>query len=175
MTKIILYIATSIDGFIADKSGRVDWLSSFEGTGEDYGYYSLFDSIDGILMGSNTYNFIFEYGEWPYAGKKTFVYTRRKPKKMDDNIEFINGGSGNPLEAIPLESYNRLWLVGGSMLIDSFQKYGLIDEYIISVIPVHLGKGIPLFRTPIKEDDLVVVGTKEYGNGLVQTHYRKKE
>ena len=87
MPNIILYIAISLDGYIAKKDGSVDWLSSFE---EDYGYEKFISSIDTIIMGSKTYQQVLTFGEWPYKGLKTYVFTHQKLKD-DENVEFVSG------------------------------------------------------------------------------------
>lgn len=101
MSKIILYIATSLDGYIAKEDGNVDWLSSFD---EDYGYKEFISTVDTIIIGRKTYQQVLTFGEWPYQGLKTFVFTHQE-LKHDKNVEFI---SGSITKAI-----NKKYMAGG--------------------------------------------------------------
>ncbi|AZL16382.1 dihydrofolate reductase family protein [Rickettsiales endosymbiont of Stachyamoeba lipophora] len=144
--KIILYIATSQDGFIADKNGSVDWLNSYNNIeGEDCGYAEFYNSIDIIVMGSHSYEQILGFGEWPYKEKDTYIFTKRNLKSDLSNVFFI---SKNPKVFIQdlnvTEPTQQIWLLGGTELIKSFDQHNLIDEVIITVVPTELGQGIKL-------------------------------
>ena len=127
MPKIILYIAISLDGFIAKEDGNIDWLSSFD---EDYGYDEFLSTLDTIIMGRKTYEQVLSFGEWPYSGLNTFVYTHQDSKENDNNIEFISGSIPQTLAEIKKQSEKNIWLVGGGNLITEFVKHQLIDEYV---------------------------------------------
>ncbi len=172
MSQIILYIAQSIDGYIAASDGSVDFLNCVETPGEDYGYFSFYKSIDAVIMGANTYEQVKGFGEFPYPDKPCYVFTNRT-YEAHDKVEFV---SGNPLEWFKIETNNnpmRFWLVGGSSIIKAFQDEELIDEFIISVVPVMLGAGIPLFQSHKSPYNLKLKNVEDYPSGLVQLTYVK--
>ena len=170
MHSVVLYIATSLDGFIARSDGRVDWLF----TDEDYGYSAFFETIDTLIMGRKTYEQVLSFGEWPYSGKQTYVFTHRNLKTERDDVVFVSGKPDSVLSQFKAKGFSRIWLVGGAELTTSFLRAGLVDEYIISVHPVLLGDGIPLFSSSIPEEELVLVKSTQYPRGLLQVHYEKK-
>jgi dihydrofolate reductase len=162
MNKIILYIACSIDGMIARENGSVDWLDQFSNTSEDYGYHEFYKKIKNVILGNKTYKQVLTFGEYPYKDKKSFIFSRKE--NSDDRFvkdtDFIKDLKG------------ETWLVGGSILIEEFLKKNLIDEFIISVMPLVLGKGIPLFRN--MEVDLKLIDVVKYDSGVVQLKYIRK-
>ena len=89
--KIVLYIAKSLDGFIARKNGSVDWLDKFNETGEDYGYKKFLDTVDTLIMGNTTYKQVLGFGEFPYKGKDCYVFSRKERRNKDDNVTFVKG------------------------------------------------------------------------------------
>ena len=165
--KTILYIAVTIDGFIAREDESIDFLKPFEGTKEDYGYNNFLKSIDTIVIGNNTYKQILSFGKFPYKNKKCYVFTKNKSKKSDENVTFVNS-TKQFLEKT--KSSENIWLVGGSQLIQEFLKHNLIDEFILSYVPIILGGGIPLF-TNNKQKQLTLIKIKKYKSGIVQLHY----
>jgi len=174
MAKVILYIAASIDGFVARHDGGIDWLSIVEREGEDYGYAAFYDSVDALVMGRKTYVLSLGFKEWPYPGKRSFVFSRRALKTSREDVVFVSGSVADVLERIEAEGFRRIWLVGGGELTGSFLREDMIDEYVISTIPIILGEGIPLFPAPVREILLELIGTKQFPSGLVQVHYRRK-
>ncbi|MDP6627115.1 MAG: dihydrofolate reductase family protein, partial [Methanopyri archaeon] len=128
--KIILYIAASLDGFIARKDGFVDWLSPYENTEEDYGYKEFYDSVGTVVMGNTTYKGFGEY----YRDKPCFVFSRVR-KGNDGNATFVNGDMEESMKKINSTGTKNIWLVGGGEVIDAFLRHDLIDELIISIIP----------------------------------------
>ena len=173
MASVLLYIAISIDGYIAKKDGSVDWLSVVDGSDSDYGYYTFYDSVDALIMGSKTYQQILDFGEWPYAGKPSYIFTRQALESSRDDVIFVSEGPLDVMRRLEAEGMKRVWMVGGGQIIASFIKNGLIDEYIISIIPTILGEGIPLFQAPLPEMSLEVVESTLYSSsGLLQVHYK---
>ena len=170
MQKIILYIAISLDGFIAKEDGSVDWLSSFD---EDYGYEEFLYSIDTIIMGSKTYQQVLTFGEWPYQGIKTFVLTHQKLKD-DENVEFLSGSITKAITLIKNQSTKNIWLVGGGNLITEFVKQQLIDEYQIFIMPLFLGNGIPILQETVKLDPLKFTKSKSYESGVIELHLKQE-
>lgn len=173
MVTILLYIATSIDGYIATKDGGVEWLSVVDGSGSDYGYHAFYDSVDALIMGSKTYQQILDFGEWPYPGKPSYILTRQALESSRDDVIFISEEPLDLMRRLEAEGMQRVWMVGGGQIVASFIKSGLIDEYIISIVPILLGEGIPLFQAPLPEMSLEVVESTLYSSsGLLQVHYK---
>lgn len=172
MSKIILYIASSLDGFIAGRNGDISWLDAYQVEGEDYGYSEFLKTIDIIVMGSKTYEQLLNFGSWPYEGVKTYIMTRRQLEQADKaKVEFYSGDLDSFVPGIRRESHKDIWLVGGASLAQSFLKHSLIDEMVLSIIPVILGDGIPLFGRTQKELRLKLLKSGSYNNGVVQLHY----
>ena len=165
MRKIILFIASSLDGYIARENGDIDWLP--ENTAS--GYDDFIKSVDTVIMGKTTYDQVLSFGDYPYADKKSFVFTRTEQNK-DENIQFISNVEKFVKNDFPGTGEN-IWLVGGAQIIASFLKQGVVDEIIISVIPVLLGKGIPLFKNIENEINLELIKIEKYDR-LVGLHYK---
>lgn len=171
MSKIILYIAISLDGFIAKENGSVDWLSSFD---EDYGYDEFITTLDTIIMGRKTYEQVLSFGKWPYSGLNTFVYTNQDSKKYDKNVEFISGSIPTTISDIKKQSKKNIWLVGGGKLITEFVKFQLIDEFQIFIMPLFLGTGIPILHESLETEPLKYLRSKSYKSGVVELHLRQE-
>lgn len=144
-----VFIATSIDGFIADKNGKIDWLHSIPNPeGNDMGYNTFLSEVDALLMGRVTFDTVCSFDiEWPYE-KPVFVLSNQLseiPKKYQDKAFLVRGSLTNVLESIHVQGYMRLHIDGGST-IQSFLREGLIDSMIITQIPILLGGGTPLLR-----------------------------
>ncbi|MEH2369566.1 dihydrofolate reductase family protein [Nostoc sp.] len=174
MTKVTLYIAASLDGYIARSDGGIDWLSLLDTEDEDYGYTDFYESIDAILLGSKTYEVGLGFDRWPYPEKKSFVFTQRHLQSEREDVVFVSDPVKQALANIEAQGFKNIWLVGGGKLINSFLQHSLIDEYIISTIPTILGGGIHLFPPPTPEEKLELINSKQYPNGLLQAHYRRK-
>lgn len=172
-SKIILYIASSLDGFIAGRNGDISWLDAYQVEGEDYGYSEFLKIIDTIVMGSRTYEQVLSFGSWPYEGFKTYVMTKRQHEPAERaKVEFCSGDLDSFVPRIRRESHKDIWLVGGASLAQSFLKHRFIDEMILSIIPVILGDGISLFGRSQEEYRLELLRSESYDNGIVQLHYK---
>jgi dihydrofolate reductase len=167
MPEVKLFIATSLDGFIADRDGGVDWLFA-DG---DYGYAAFFDSVETLIMGRRTYEQVLGFGEWPYGEKPTYVFTRGAPGGDHPHVRFVSGDAGALVEELRGRSSGDMWLVGGAALVSAFRELHLIDEYILSVHPVLLGDGIPLFERPLPRESLRLREELSFESGLVQLRY----
>lgn len=177
MGKVILYIATSIDGYIARADGGLDWLDSVQIEGEDYGYHGFYDSVDALIMGSATYEQILNFGAWPYPGKPSYIMTQRELHTDRDDIIITDQPPQAVVAAARAAGNNNIWLVGGGALTVAFLNNNLIDEMIISIIPMTLGSGVPLFPAaqsiPQREFDLTDV--QKFSSGLAQLTYVRRE
>jgi dihydrofolate reductase len=172
-SKIILYIASSLDGFIAGRNGEISWLDAYQVEGEDYGYSEFLKTIDIIVMGSKTYEQVLNFDSWPYEGFETYVMTKRQLQPVDKaKVEFYSEDLDSFVPNIKRESHKNIWLVGGASLAQSFLERSFIDEMILSIIPVILGDGISLFGRTQEEVRLELLRSGSYINGVVQLHYK---
>ena len=171
MRKIVLYIASSLDGYIARRNGGVDWLDNFNDTGEDYGYYKFYDSIDVTLMGNKTYKTSMSLGDFPYKVKKNYVFTKQNILPQADYVEFINNNIVSFSKELKTQKGKDIWLIGGTQINELFFNNEIIDELILTVMPVTLGNGIPLFTKNVKQLKFRLNNEKSYENGVVQLHY----
>lgn len=169
MSKTILYIAMSLDGYIARKNGDIDWLNIVETKEEDYGYSLFYNSIDCLIMGSKTYAQISEFGFWPYTDKMTYVLSTHQHESIDDNILITNTEPQHLIAQLPPNT--RVWLVGGGKLAQNFLERDLVNEINIAIVPLLLGEGIRLFDKPLNETHLQLLESTQYPSGLVQLLY----
>jgi dihydrofolate reductase len=170
-----VFIATSLDGFIAREDGAIDWLLSADGgdSAEPYGYREFFDSVDAVVMGRNTFELVRTFDEWPYGDKPLIVLSSRRLKIPPSLAETVSQAAGSPREVVRLladRGFSRLYVDGGRT-IRGFLREGLIDDLIITVIPVLLGRGIPLFGSLAADVHLRHVETHAFSNGFVQSRY----
>jgi dihydrofolate reductase len=170
--KVILYISMSIDGYIADKNNDLSFLSTVEQEGEDYGYLDFVQSIDTVIIGRKTYEKVLEMGfEYPHTDKKVYVITRtKKPDK--GSFEYYSGDIPTLIAKLKLEQGKNIYCDGGAEIVHLLLKEKLIDELIISVIPVMLGSGISLFKEDRPFQKLKLLSSKAFDIGLVQLHYQ---
>jgi dihydrofolate reductase len=170
-----VFIATSLDGFIARKDGAIDWLTGSEqaGGGEDYGYGEFFASIDILVMGRNTYELALTFPAWPYTGKKVVVLSSSTPPIPEKLATDVTVMSGTPTEVVQqlAERGARHLYVDGGKTIQGFLSAGLIDEMTITRIPILIGEGIPLFGPLAQDIRLHHRQTRVYDNGFVQSKY----
>jgi len=173
---LVLYIAASLDGYIARDNGEIDWLKgNNDDVIVDYGYDKFYNSIDTVIMGRITYEQIINElspDNWVYKGKKSYVATTKK-YKSDSRVEYISDNVVEFIKSLKFEQGKDIWLIGGGKLIDEFIKKNIIDKYIITIIPIILGDGIPLFRGENPEIRLKLTESKTI-NGMCQLTYIKK-
>ncbi|WP_372620840.1 dihydrofolate reductase family protein [Falsiroseomonas sp.] len=166
------YIATSLDGRIARPDGSVDWLGG-GGPPEEFGYEAFYASVGAILMGRGTYDAVRGMGDWPYAGKPTFVLTRRP---LDDAPPLVEARSGD-IAAIAAEleaqGHARIWVEGGGDVVRQMLAIGKLDVLEMAVLPLVLGSGIPLFPEGTKETALRLVSCVTRGGGALHLVYER--
>ena len=150
--KITYYVATSLDGFIAREDGDVSWLDDMNIDMTDTGYDDFFASIDSLVMGRSTYDFIFNYGSWPYGDKPTWVCTSSELEILEGANLKIAKTADDVVKEAESKRLKHLWLVGGGKLASSFLEKGLLTHLCISEMPVKLEFGIPLFADHKLED-----------------------
>lgn len=173
-----IYIATSLDGFIAGKDGDIGWLNEIPNpSNSDYGYAEFMDGIDALIMGRNTFEIVHSFDVWPYE-KPVFVLSNslnKVPEGMEDKAEIVKGDLTTLVDNLKKRGYKNLYVDGGSV-IQGFLKDDLIDEMIITRVPILLGEGIPLFGTLENSMKFKLVKTVSYDETLVKCHYiRVKE
>jgi len=176
MKKVKLYIAESIDGFIARNDGDLDWLTEFPNPIKtDYGYSEFIKTIDTVIMGGRTYDSILSMDvAWPYKDKESYIITHRLLQTVpEDSIKLISEDIINEIIELKEKPGKDIWLVGGGELISLFMNNSLIDEMIITHIPVILSSGIPLFSNIKRESDWKAISNSIYDNGATQTTYTK--
>jgi dihydrofolate reductase len=171
--KLVLYIATSLDGYIATEDDSLEWLFKIEGEG-DNGYSEFYNTVDTILIGRRTYDWIIEKekGNFPYKNKKCYVFSKSE-KGKNENVEFINQDVVEFTNKIKRLDGGNIWLVGGGVLLNSFIKERLVDEFIINISPTLIGHGIPLFKKNDFELELKLKGIRRF-NQFVELHYEVK-
>ncbi|CAM4946437.1 unnamed protein product [Rotaria socialis] len=141
MRKVILYTAVSIGGFIAREDGNIDWLSTFDdGTNDDHDYKLFYENIDVTLMGNKTYQQVLTFPvPFPYPDKKNYVFSHEK-QKSNEFVEFVNDDIYEFINHLKKQPGKDIWLVGGAQLNQLLLSFGLIDEIIMTIIPIALGK-----------------------------------
>ena len=173
-----VFIATSLDGYIADKDGGLDWLNSIPNPDNlDMGWVNFIDRIDALVMGRRTFGKVCSFNcEWPYS-KPVFVLSNSLesiPEGYEAKAEPIKGSLSKVIEKIHQRGYKNLYIDGG-VTVQSFLKEDLIDEIIITTIPILLGGGTPLFGELSRQIQFEHVKTEVFLNAIVQNHYRRKK
>ena len=169
--KVKVYIAASLDGYIAHSDGDIDWLDSVARSDEDYGYAAFIETIDTVIMGRKTYEKVLSFGgEFSHADRDCYVLSRTE-RPSEGQIHFYSGSLDNLLDQIRSKPGKDIFIDGGSEAIALFREKGLIDSYTISIIPMLLGEGIPLFKENDKEQPLKLVEATTFDSGLVQLSY----
>jgi dihydrofolate reductase len=170
MLKFSVFIATSLDGFIAREDGDLDWLpAGGPGDAEDYGYAAFMASIDTLLMGRATYDKVLSFGEWPFGGKRVVVLTHR-PIEPRAGVESIAGTPAEVAARLGATGARHVYVDGGRT-IQAFLRAGLVQRLVLTRVPVLLGRGLPLFGPLERDVRLTHVSTRAYPSGLVQSEY----
>ncbi|MCC6684438.1 MAG: dihydrofolate reductase [Bacteroidia bacterium] len=171
MRNIKLFISCSTDGFIARPDGDISWLDAVATAGEDYGYAAFYDTVDTIVLGRKTYDKVLSFGiEFPHKNKTTYVITHT-PRASEGNIHFYTGDLTALIQQLKATGTKDVFIDGGAELVHALLSQRLIDEIIISYIPVLLGEGIRLFKDGFPEQKLKLTGVKSFSSGLVQVVY----
>lgn len=169
--KIFLYIAMSLDGYIARKNHDLEWLFKFNVPDEDYGYNEFIKNVDTIIMGRTTYDEVVKMGhEYPHGDKEYYILTHRVDASKK-NLFFYNGDLRELVLNLKSKQGGDIY-VDGSAVINELMKHHLIDEYIISIIPIFLGDGIRLFNDGRPEEQLQLIECEKFKTGLIQLHYK---
>lgn len=173
MNKQSVFIATSLDGFIARPDGNIDWLTKEKPSAvEDYGYSNFIASIDALVMGRHSFEKVLSFDQWPYKNKVIVLSTQSLdiPNRLQKQVNHLSGSPEEIVDQLAEEGYEHLYIDGGKT-IQQFLRAGFIQEMTITQIPVLIGEGIPLFGPVEKDIKLNHVMTKSFDNGFVQSRY----
>lgn len=169
--KVQLFIATSLDGFIAGPDGDMSFLSLVQKEGEDYGYADFIRDVDTVITGRKTYDWVMtQVPEFPHADKETYIITRTEKPSTGKTI-FYSGNLKELVTDLKNRTGKNIFVDGGAEIVNQLLKDNLIDEIYISILPVILGGGVRLFHEGNPNFHLKLTETKQFDTGLVQLHY----
>ena len=179
--RTVYYAAMSLDGYIAEPEERLGWLTGFEGSGSAIGegnpiadsYPAFFEGVGSLAMGSKTYEFLLREDAWTYGDMPTWVYTSRELDRFEQagGLCFASGDvAADHAEQIEAAGGKDLWVVGGGDLASQYVAAGLLDLVRITVVPVILGSGLPLFAEPLPKA-LRLLGSTPFANGMIELSY----
>ena len=193
MSKTQYYCAASLDGYIAELDDSLDWLlhyeGSFEGDGVEPGpqgtggaYENFYEGVGALVSGATTYEFVLDHldgnGEWPYRGKPYWVLSSRDlpmPDGEQVDVRLVNAKVADLHEEMVAAAGERnLWIVGGGNVASQFADEGLLDEVLVTVVPVVLGAGKPLFERRLPGSEMQLSGTRVFDTGMVELRYEIK-
>ena len=174
--KTSVFIATSLDGFIARANGDLDWLTGAETVSaeQDYCYQEFMDTVDSIVVGRNTFELVLTFDTWPYSGKKVVVLSSGPdeiPPHLADDVEWLSLPPQQLVDRLAAQGAAHLYVDGGKT-IQGFLNAGLIDELTITRVPILIGSGVPLFGALNHDVRLRHIATQQFENGFVQSKYR---
>lgn len=165
---VTLFIAMSLDGFIAGINDEIDWLF----TDQDYGFSPFFDSVDTLIMGRRSYDLSCSFEQWPYPGKRTIVWTRNASSRWDPRVQFSAAAPEQLIADAQARGSRGIWLLGGGQLVRAALAAQLIDDLQLAIHPLILGAGIPLFPAGTARTSLQLLQSTAYDSGLLICHYR---
>lgn len=177
MTTGHVYIATSLDGFVARKNHQIDWLNKQPVAGEDHGFDDFLDGVDGIVMGRGSYETVLGFGNWPYK-KPVRVMSRTIsqndiPADLQEKVCITTLDPHDLMLSLAEEGWSRAYIDGGKV-VQSFIECGLIDDIVLTLVPILIGDGIRLFGNTKTDIDLELLDVKSFESGLAQIRYRLK-
>ncbi|HEY5799733.1 MAG TPA: dihydrofolate reductase family protein [Burkholderiaceae bacterium] len=172
--QVSVYCATSIDGYIARRDGALDWLDAANAVpNEDYGYAAFMDTVDTVLLGRGTYDKVLEMGWWPYAPRRVVVLTSRPLPRSPHAVETHDGPLKPLLARLGEQGSKRVYLDGGAAVRGGLRE-DVVDDMIVSVMPVLLGDGLPLFGPGTPELAWRSSSVRQYGEGLMQLRWERR-
>jgi dihydrofolate reductase len=173
MRKLVLYIATSLDGYIAAPGDDLGFLGKVEKEGEDYGYANFIAEVDTVIVGRRTYDWVMQHvPSFSHKDKECYVITRT-PAESTGNTHFYTGDLGELIATLKSKPGKTIFCDGGAQVVDELLRLGAIDEFVISIIPTFVGDGTRLFKDGRPNSDLGLIDVKSFETGLVQLHYKK--
>lgn len=178
MAEIKLFIACSLDGYIARPNGSIDWLNSIPNPdNSDFGYGEFYSGVDIVVMGRSTYQEILGFDvEWPYADRTCYVVTSRQDfDTPTPNTRLVTEVTPAFIDLLRGESEKNIWIVGGGKLVAGFLLENAVDEMQISLISRIIGEGIPLFPSPLNDTKWRLTGSQIYNEAAITLVYRRSE
>lgn len=178
MTTGHVFIATSLDGFVARSDHQLDWLMKQDTAGEDHGFEEFMASVDGLVMGRGSYETVLGFDqEWPYA-KPVIVLSRSLsqsdvPAALAEKVEVSALDPAALMVRLAKDGWSRVYVDGGRV-VQSFIRLGLVESIVLTRVPILIGDGVPLFGEIERDIDLELLNSKSFGSGMVQSHYRLK-
>ena len=173
--KVILYIAMSLDGYIAKPQDDLSFLSIVEKEGEDYGYADFMSTIDTVILGRKTYDWVMNHVvEFPHSDLHSYIITRNLKPSIGKTV-FYSGDLIDLVKKLKSEKGKHIFCDGGAEIVNEFLKNDLLDEIIISIIPILVGNGIRLFNEGRPEQKLKLANVKTFDTGLTQLHYKRSD
>ena len=172
--KLVLFIAQSLDGYIAREDESLDWLLKYEGSG-DNGYSAFYETVGTILLGRRTYEWILKkvQSEFPYQGKECYVFSRSLSGRTN-SVTFVNQDIASFTASLKAQPGQDIWIVGGAQVLNPLLRDNLVDEFVIHIAPIILGGGIPLFKAGTRETSLDLVKVTQYKE-FVELRYKRNE
>lgn len=164
---VTLFIAMSLDGFIAGPNDEIDWLF----TDQDYGFTPFFDTIDTIIMGRRSYDMSCSFDSWPYPGKQTFVCTRSPQQRHDQRVQFTGDNLPTLIARTRALGSRGIWLLGGGQIVRAALACRVMDQLQLAIHPLILSRGIPLFPPGTPRTALRLQHSSAYDSGLVVLQY----
>lgn len=169
MGRVRFYVAASLDGFIADRDGSVDWMAPYDA--RLYGYDAFVDDIGALVMGRRTYELIHAVGDWPYVGKRVYVISSHKLEDPPRGVVRASNGILGALKSARDETMSDIWIVGGTMTMQSALDENLVDVIEIFLVPVLLGAGLTLLNEIKRPQTLAFDGVEAFPDGVVKLRY----
>jgi dihydrofolate reductase len=170
--KLMVYIAASVDGFIAKPNDDLSFLSIVQQEGEDYGYGEFMKTVDTVIMGRKTFDWVYkEISGLPHPDKETYVITKTRKPDIGKTI-FYNDNLKELVLRLKRQKGSNIFCDGGAEIVNALLKENLVDEIIVSIIPILVGTGTRLFMEARNEKKLNLVSAKSYESGLIQIHYK---
>ena len=174
MRKLVLYIATSLDGYIAAPGDDLSFLSKVEKEGEDYGYGEFIAGVDTVIVGRRTYDWVMQNAPaFSHSDKETYIVTRT-PRESIGSMHFFTGDLGELVASLKAKPGKTIFCDGGAEVVDTLLQLDVIDEFVISIIPALIGGGTRLFKDGRPGADVQLIDVKSFDTGLVQMHYKRK-
>lgn len=173
--RFILYVAITLDGYLAGVNDDLSFLDRFRETNEDYGFDALMGQVDSLVMGARTYRWEYDHTDrWPHGNKRTWIVSHDEglPLRPDARTEFFGGSITGLGEQIRESGVSATWIVGGGDVVRQFLDAGLVDEFDLFVVPTLLGRGLPLFPPPFAATELKLVESHGYPSGMVRLRYQ---
>lgn len=170
---VSVYIATGIDGRIAGPDDDLSWLRAYEGSGTDYGYTEYMSSVGAVVMGAKTYEFVLGLGSWPYGDVPGYVVSHRALEAISPLVHVTDEDPCELVRRLASETEGRLWVVGGASIVAPLADADLIDEWVITLVPVIVGAGVGLWDEVLARRRLLRTDVRTWDDGLVQLTYTR--